>query len=280
MPTSYPNTLDFSNIAHQRDTVDAFAVLPAHILITHVLNSRNLPDPSDLARLRAVSREMRDAVAATGRDVYPLGALGAKKVIELGDLSALQLMHQHDELDQRGDLDSGDEDYNDYDKYNDDTFSLCTIAATEGQLEVLKWLRENDFPWSERTCNVAAQGGHLEVLQWAHANGCPWDWETCRMAALRDHLEILQWARANDCPWDATTCSGAAEGGHLKVLQWAHANGCPWDERTCSAVASSGHLEMLKWARANGCPWDRTTRDFASGHILEWAVANGVPEYF
>jgi hypothetical protein len=37
---------------------------------------------------------------------------------------------------------------------------------------------------------------------------------------------------------------------------------------------------MLKWARANGCPWDRTTRDFASGHILEWAVANGVPEYF
>ena len=151
MPTSYPNTLGFSNIAHQRDTGDAFAALPAHILITHVLSSRNLPDPSDLARLRAVSREMRDAVAATGRDVYPLGALGAKKVIELGDLSALQLMHQHDELDQRGDLDSGDEDYNDYDKYNDDTFSLCTIAATEGQLEVLKWLRENDFPWSERT---------------------------------------------------------------------------------------------------------------------------------
>jgi|TARA_B110000967_G_scaffold194389_1_gene222840 hypothetical protein len=74
MPTSNPNTLDFSNITLQRDVGDAFAVLPVHVLITHVLSSRNLPDHSDLARLRAVSREMRDAVAATGRKVYELGA--------------------------------------------------------------------------------------------------------------------------------------------------------------------------------------------------------------
>ncbi len=74
MPTSHPNTPDFSNIAHQHDAGDAFAAPPAHVLITHVLSSRNLPDPSDLARLRAVSREMRDAVAATGRKVYELGA--------------------------------------------------------------------------------------------------------------------------------------------------------------------------------------------------------------
>ena len=113
MPTSYPNTLDFSNIAHQRDTGDAFAALPAHILITHVLSSRNLPDPSDLARLRAVSRGMRDAVAATGRLVYELEA---DEAIKLGDLSGMQLLHQ------RGDLD-------------DDSDRLCVWAAKEGQLE-------------------------------------------------------------------------------------------------------------------------------------------------
>ena len=73
MFTSYPNTRALSKTAHQR-AGDAFAALPAHIHITHVLSSRNLPDPSDLARLRAVSREMRDAVAATGRKVYELGA--------------------------------------------------------------------------------------------------------------------------------------------------------------------------------------------------------------
>ena len=38
------------------------------------------------------------------------------------------------------------------------------------------------------------------------------------------------------------------------------------------------HLEVLKWLRANGCPWDRSTLIAASGDLLEWAVANGVPE--
>ena len=205
MPTSYPNTLDFSNIAHQRDTGDAFAALPVHILITHVLSSRNLPDPSDLARLRAVSREMRDAVAATGRRVYKLGALEA---INFGDLSGMQLLHQRDDLD---------------DIFN----SLCMCAAEEGQLEILKWLRANDFPWNESTCLWAAKCGHLEVLQWARTNGCQWNELTCHSAALGGHLEVLQWARANDCPWDAKTCSRATRGGHLEVLQWACANGCP-----------------------------------------------------
>ena len=151
MATSYPNTLEFSNISLQQDAGDAFAALPAHILITHVLSSRNLPDPSDLARLRAVSREMRDAVAATGRDVYQLEA---EQAIRFGDLSGLQLMHQ------RGDLDY---------IFN----SVCMWAAGKGQLEILKWLRENDFPWNEETCARAALFGHLELLQWAHENGCP-----------------------------------------------------------------------------------------------------------
>jgi len=35
---------------------------------------------------------------------------------------------------------------------------------------------------------------------------------------------------------------------------------------------------VLKWLRANGCPWDRETHQAARGHILEWAVANGLPE--
>ena len=151
MPTSNPNTLDFSNITLQRDVGDAFAVLPVHVLITHVLSSRNLPDHSDLARLRAVSREMRDAVAAMGRRVYKLEAW---KAIELGDLSGMQLLHQ------RGDLD-------------DDYGRLCMWAAGAGQLEILKWLRENDFPWDEETCAAAALNGHLEVMQWLRANGCP-----------------------------------------------------------------------------------------------------------
>ena len=97
---------------------------------------------------------MRDAVAATGREVYELGV---KEAIERGNLSGLQLLRQ------RGDL---DEDTDVFD-------SLCIMAARDGHLATLKWLRSRDFPWDEETCEYAADGGNLEELQWAHDNGCP-----------------------------------------------------------------------------------------------------------
>jgi hypothetical protein len=88
----------------------------------------------------------------------------------------------------------------------------------------------------------------------------------------------LKALRGNGCPWDAFTCFRAARGGHFEVLQWARVNDCPWDRWTCAMAAQGGHLEVLQRARANGCPWDERTRRVARGDILEWAVANGVPD--
>ncbi len=45
---------------------EEFAGLPDHLVVEHVLRSEHFDDPADLARLPAVSRAMRDAVAATG----------------------------------------------------------------------------------------------------------------------------------------------------------------------------------------------------------------------
>ena len=134
-------------------------------------------DVQDLARLRAVSHSMRDAVDATLEDRRDT-ALAAK----LGCLTALK------NLLQRGHLDRG---------------FVCTCAAEGGHLKVLRWAREKGCPWDESTCAKAAEGGHLEVLQWARANGCPWDDETCAYAAKRGNLELLEllkWARENGCP--------------------------------------------------------------------------------
>jgi hypothetical protein len=32
---------------------------------------------------------------------------------------------------------------------------------------MLRWAREQGYPWDESTCEHAAKGGHLEVLRWA-----------------------------------------------------------------------------------------------------------------
>lgn len=120
---------------------------------------------------------MRDAVAATGREVKETNQFDATR---LGYLSTLK------HLDSRGRLS-----HREY---------LCEAAARSGQLEELKALRVNDWPWGMRTALRAAKAGHLDVMQWARANGCPWDVDTCIRAKWAGYLEVFTWARANGCP--------------------------------------------------------------------------------
>ena len=45
--------------------------------------------------------------------------------------------------------------------------SACAAISREGNLEVLRWVREQDPPLNVAdTCGIAAKGGRLEVLQW------------------------------------------------------------------------------------------------------------------
>ena len=202
--------------------------LPDDLVVAHILGSANLSDPTDVARLTAVSRGMCAAVAATKRADLATKLITVKKpeereAVKKGYLSTLQHMHSRGRLSRK--------------KY------LCEDAARGGHLEVLKWARENGCPWDERTCRGAAQGGQLEALKWARENGCPWDEKTCYYAAYGGQIEMLKWARENDCPWDVYTCLIAARRGHLEVLQWARENGCPWDEETCTNAASGGYVQ-------------------------------------
>ena len=194
--------------------------LPPAVISEHILSSDFLPDPTDVAWFRAVSTTMRDAVAASGRE---LKKPEEEEAVEKGYLSTLKHMHS------RGRLCSEE--------------SLCMVAAKNGQLAEIKKFRAKNFLWDESTCWCAAEGGHLDVLQWARANDCPWDEGTCAYAAYSGHLDVLQWARANDCPWDKETCANAAKRGHLEVLKWAREKGCPWTKKTRRLAARKGYVE-------------------------------------
>ena len=169
----------------QRELRDAYADgaipgLPNHLVVAHFLRSEYFDDPADLARLPAVSRAMRDTMVDTGLEFEELHEL---RVVYLGCLSAVQ------RLQRRGLLPRQEH--------------LCLVAARSGNLEKLKALRENYWPWDEGTCAAAAQGGHLEVLQWTRANGCPWDEMTCNYARNGENPDLVQWLRTNNCPgWE------------------------------------------------------------------------------
>ncbi len=48
-------------------------------------------------------------------------------------------------------------------------------AATNGNLENMKWLLENGCTWDEKTFSEAAYNGNLENMKWLRENSCPWN---------------------------------------------------------------------------------------------------------
>ena len=225
------------------DAQEAIPGISLDVVVTHVLRSEFLPHPRDLARLRAVSRSMRDAVAKTGRRIKKPDV---KDLARLGDLSALVSLRERGALDPQ---------------------KLSYDAAEHGQLKVLKLAWCGGCKLTAHTCKRAAKGGHLEVLKWLRRNNCPWNTGSCASAAEEGHLVVLKWLRANGCPWNAGSCERAALKGQLEVLKWLRAKGCLWNGYTCARAAQHGHLEVLKWAHENGCPWGGLTRHSAE---LKW----------
>ena len=161
---AFPSAMPCATRVDTAAAPGGFSSLPREVLSTHVV--RFLHEPADLGRLRAVSKDMRDAVDATGRKIKKLSN---GEAAHLGYVSLLKDRHR------RGVL-------------RDKTF-LCAAAARKGDLEELKALRADEWPWNERTCTWAARGGHLEVLKWARANDCPWDEHTRELAAAKGYVE-------------------------------------------------------------------------------------------
>ena len=70
---------------------EAIPRLPDHLVVTHSLRPEYFDDPADLARLPAVSRTMRDTVAATG---LRFEEIDEDDAVELGCLSALERLER------------------------------------------------------------------------------------------------------------------------------------------------------------------------------------------
>jgi hypothetical protein len=50
--------------------------------------------------------------------------------------------------------------------------NACEIAAKHGNLEILKWLKENDYELTENVHNIASNDKNEELVKWLNDNGC------------------------------------------------------------------------------------------------------------
>ena len=79
-------------------------------------------------------------------------------------------------------------------------YEACSEAAAYGQLDALKWLRSNGFPWDESVVTRAVRHNHLHILKWAIENGCRWRWGSIKAESminmissdLHDYIEEIK----------------------------------------------------------------------------------------
>jgi hypothetical protein len=163
-------------------------------------------------------------------------------------------------------------------------------AASQGNLDMVKYCVENGCPMDAEACSCSAFEGHLDVLKYLHEHGCPWDSDTCRWARAQDHFDCLIYAIQNQCPgfeqqcaWDEDTIISAASQGNLDMVKYCVENGCPMDAEACSCSAFEGHLDVLKYLHEHDCPWDSDTCYYAheNNHIdcLNYAIQNQCPGF-
>lgn len=198
--------------AHQSDAHDAIPGLPNHVVERHVLDLKNIPDPADLARLQTVSRAMRDAVAATGRMIEPMGWQEASK---LGCQSALQRLQRQGEIPVEGKIE------------------VFRWASYRGDLELMKWAHENDFPMDERWAFTDRTMQSVVTSERENIYGC-------------GNIRVLKWLRANDPHWNDRACEKSAESAYRQLRERCREAGEPWG-------TEPAFLEALRWY-ADGCP--------------------------
>ena len=74
-------------------------------------------------------------------------------------------------------------------------------AARHGNLEMVKYCVANQCPVSEEVCTDAASNGRLKVLKYLHEEAkAPWDSEAIAEAYFNCKHDCLQYLLDNDCP--------------------------------------------------------------------------------
>jgi hypothetical protein len=137
---------------------------------------------------------------------------------------------------------------------------FCSRVAKTNKLELLKWIREEkECKWDEVTIIAAASQGNLEMVKYCVANECPIDESACAHAAENGHLEILKYLREEaKAPWEEYTAIWAAENGHLHILEYlVERKYDEYDEGACTWAAKNGHLDCLKYLHETAkAPWN------------------------
>ena len=137
---------------------------------------------------------------------------------------------------------------------------FCKRVAETNKLELLKWAREEKkCEWDSGTISSAASQGNLEMVKYCVANECPINEDACASAAFNGHLEVLKYLREEaKAPWDSATANVSAANGHLHILEYlVERKFDKYNEWACTLAADDGYFDCLVYLHETAkAPWD------------------------
>ncbi len=100
--------------------------------------------------------------------------------------------------------------------------AICA-AAEQGNMEMLKYCVANQCPINDYACALAAKNGELEMLTYLREEvKAPWNYDTAAWAAQNGHLHILEYLVERKYDEFHCACGSAAEYGQLDCLKYLH----------------------------------------------------------
>ena len=157
-------------------------------------------------------------------------------------------------------------------------FRMWTSALITEDIQMLKFLQKHlpeNYGWGPRSCIIAAENGCISTLKWLRSREqkggpCPWNQRVSAIAAKKQQLTTLQWLRAQNppCPWNSQKCMmEMVMAGNLEGLKWGRSNQCEWDESISYIAVDKGHWDLVEWILTQDCPWWPLVKERAIAHF-------------
>ena len=138
-------------------------------------------------------------------------------------------------------------------------FRTINAAVVQGNLEMVKYCVASECPIDEGACAYAAENGNLECLKYLREEAkAPWGSWTANCAARSGHLHVLEYLVERKYQYDqfnTYACQCVAEYGHLDCLKYLHETAkAPWDEDAVQGAHKNNHPECVQYLLDNNCP--------------------------
>ncbi|GFH55525.1 hypothetical protein CTEN210_12001 [Chaetoceros tenuissimus] len=183
-----------------------------------------------------------------------------KPAIQYGQLEILKWLQSIDLLDEDDELNRV-HDNGDADEYK--SFYFCDFAVRSGNVEVLKWLLDQDFDFylDSSIMDYAVCSNSFEMIRFCSEKGYDVNAykENYYGTMRRKSVELYRLLHE----------VGHEFGGRMKkwigysndiaenfeIIKFLHSISIPWDDEIMKDIVAKGTLEMMKYAHENGCPW-------------------------